>query len=210
MAAINRDGVSIEIAGFEADPVSDIAFERLARLVAFWADWAGVPHGDWPINPETGLTFIYWHCEFNGAKSCPGDVVQRLTSRLIRRVGELLREGQSGAELAAPIPTAPEATPPAGTEPAPPSAIVLPTGAELADVRGWFGSVRANGDRALTFAFDPGGPVTTLWLARGRATGEWPQLASVTTADDGSRLFRFDGGWTVRGRPDGTVEEVAA
>ena len=205
--AINRDGVSVEIAGFEGDPVSDVAFERLAHLIAFWADWAEVPHTAWPINPETGLTFTYWHCEFNGAKSCPGDVVKGLTSRLIRRAGEILRAAQTGdgADVPTPRPTVP--VPP---DDAPPPILALPAGGDLALVQGWFGSVRAGTDRARTFAFDPDGPVSALWLARGRATGEWPQLAAVTIAGDGSRLFRFDGGWTVRGRPDGTAEEVAA
>jgi hypothetical protein len=203
-AAINRDGVSIEIAGFAADPVSDIAFERLARLVAFWADWAGVPHGDWPTNPATGLPFVYWHCEFNGAKSCPGDVVKRLTSRLIRRVGELLRVAQSGQTDPVPLPTGPADDPDVD----PVAGLDLPAGIEVAELVPWFGGVPAPDGAGRRFAFDPAGPLSRAWLERGRASGVWPALESVER-DAGTLTFRFADGWTVRAE-NGRLTEIRA
>ncbi len=200
VAAINRDGVSIEIAGFDADPVADIAFERLARLVAYWADWCGIPHGGWPVNPETGLTFVYWHSEFNGAKSCPGDVVRRLTAPLIRRVGELLRSAQAGASGGDPEPVP--------SPPVPPVDLDLPGGVTVQDLLDWFGSVPAPDGSGRRFTFDPAGPLSRAWLGRGRATSVWPALETVER-DAGGVTFRFADGWTLRALPDGTVVEVA-
>lgn len=200
VAAINRDGISIEIAGFDADPVSELAFERLAGLIAFWADWCGVPHGRWPMNPDTGLTFVYWHSEFNGAKSCPGDVVRRLTSRLIRRVGETLRVAQTDVVVAPPRP---------GPVPAPPGpGLDLPDGATVADLASWFGGVMAPGGSGRRYGFDPAGVLSRAWLARGRRSGVWPALERVDR-DDRTLVFRFADGWTVRALPGGTVEEVS-
>lgn len=193
-AAINRDGISIEVAGFEGNPVAEVAFERLARLVAFWADWAGIPHGDWPTNPATGLTFVYWHSEFNGAKRCPGDVVKRLTARLIRRVGEILQAAQTEVAAADPVPGPPPADPAAGLE--------LPDGTTLANLTEWFGGAPSpDGDRRL-FGFDPAGPLSRAWLDRGRQSGVWPALEAVER-DAGALTFRFADGWTVRA--DGAV-----
>ncbi len=158
VAAINRDGVSIEIAGFDADPVADVAFERLARLVAYWADWCGIPHGGWPVNPETGLTFVYWHSEFNGAKSCPGVVVRKLTAPLIRRAGELLRSAQ-----AAPSGGDPEPIP---SPPRPPVDLDLPSGVTVQDLVDWFGSAPAPDGSGRRFTFDPAGPLSRAWRKR--------------------------------------------
>jgi histidine triad (HIT) family protein len=90
----------------------------------------------------------------------------------------------------------------------PPSALLLPQGVDLADLQGMFGQVTYNGDRAMTFAFDPKGPVTKLWMAHGEATGEWPQLAAVSKGS-GGLLFRFDGGYTVLAPASGPPREVA-
>ena len=198
-AAINRDGISIEIAGFDADPVSDTAFERLAGLVAYWADWCGIPHDDWPLNPETGLTFVYWHSEFNGAKSCPGDVVRLLTSRLVGRVGTTLRSAQLG-EVGPPGP-APVPTPPG-------RGLALPDGVSVDDLVGWFGGAMAPDGSGRRYGFDAAGVLSRAWLARGRRSGVWPALERVDR--DGTGLvFRFADGWTVRALPGGTVEEVS-
>lgn len=201
VAAINRDGVSVEIAGWEGDAVSDVAIDRLARLVAYWADRAGVPHGGWPLNPETGLPFVYGHADFYGGKSCPGPIVRALTPRLLARAGEILRAAQTGGSEAAP--------PPGPTAPSrPPSGIELPDGVTVADLTAWFGGAALPGGDGRWFGFDPAGPLSQLWLERGRDSAVWPALATV--ARSGTTLtFRFADGWTVRSHPDGTVVEVA-
>ncbi len=199
-AAINRDGVSIEVAGFDDDPVTAIAAERLARLVAFWADWCGIPHGGWPVNPETGLTFVYWHSEFNGAKSCPGGAVRKLTAPLIRRVGDLLLAAQGGQPADDPDPVPSPPRPPVGLD--------LPDGVTLADLTRWFGSALSPDGSGRRFTFDPVGPLSRAWLDRGRASGVWPALEEVARDAD-SVTVRFADGWTLRALPNGTVTEVA-
>lgn len=207
IAGINRDGVSIEIAGSGGDPVSSTAYGELVALVAYHADRARVPHTSFPINPATGLTFVMWHGEFNGQKrdTCPGPVVAAFTDRLITDVADRLKRAQESTTTA-PVVAPPKPSVPSA--PAPPSALVLPEGVTLDMVKGWFGTVTSNGEKAMTFQFNESGPLTKLWLERGRKTGVWPQLVSVTGPAD-NRFFTFDGGLKVLAR-DGKVSEVAA
>jgi hypothetical protein len=213
LATVNRDGVSIEVSGGEHDPVSEAALGSLARLVAFWADWAGVPHDRWPINPQSAERFVARHEDF-AAKACPFAALRGLVPEVERRAGAILRAAQSGDGAspapARPVPPTPSPGDPGGSAPppSPPTGLVLPPGVTVADLRDWFGRVTSNGDRALSFGFDPAGPVSRRWLARGHATGAWPELLAVRERD-GVRLFRFDGGYTLVGLPDGTVAEVA-
>ena len=95
---INQHLVSLEISGQYSDPLSEAAKGRIAQLIAWEADQAKVPHDKWPINPATGLTFLYWHNEFVGTayKPCPGSVVMDWTPALIEQVRGLLRAGQTG------------------------------------------------------------------------------------------------------------------
>lgn len=209
---INRDGISIEVAGGGSSPVSDAAFETLARLVAFWADYNEIPHDVWPINPKTGATFLYWHGEFNGEKrdTCPNAAVRARTEPLIARVGAILKAAQTvavEASVSPPVVVKPVPAP-APVPSTPPTALLLPPGVDLAMVQGWFGKATSNGDKAMTFSFNGDGPVTKLWLAHGKATGEWPQLVGVTTALNGDRLFQFEGGYLVAAPKGGTPHEL--
>ena len=204
--AINRDGISIEISGDEEDPVADVALARLARLIAFWADWCGVPHDRWPTNPATGLTFLYWHCEFNGGKDCPGAVVKAATPALIARVRAELRAAQVGGGTT-PSPALP-ATRSGGAgsaSPPPSAALTIPAGVAPGVLAGWFGHVAGAGGTVWTW--DAGGPVSQHWLARGRRLGVWPALVAVT-ADAQGRLFRFADGWVVRVTAAGELVDV--
>lgn len=212
-AAINRDGISVEIAGLSASPVTAAAWDRIAHVIAFWADWNQIAWNLWPINPRTGLTFMYHHNEFNGAKGpgtledCPGPIVRAFTTQLIADVGSILKAAQTRGATASTRPTAPSlpVTAPAVTPV--PTALALPDGATLDMVSGFFGRVALEGNASTVFAFDPAGVLSRLWLERGRRTGVYPELVSVETTASG-RLFRFGDGWTVLGRPDGTVAEL--
>ncbi len=198
--AINRDGISVEVAGGGSSPVSDVAFENMANLVAFWADYNAIPHDVWPINPKTGVTFVYWHGEFNGEKrtTCPNAAVRARTESLIVRVRAILKAAQTAAvETAATPPVVVKPAPvPTPVPAAPPTALLLPPGVNLAMVQGWFGKATSNGDKAMTFSFDPNGILTKLWLARGKRLGVWPQLSEVTQSGN-ARVFRFSDGFTV-------------
>ena len=56
----------------------------------------------------------------------------------------------------------------------------------------------AKGEDGVTYKFDKNGPVSKLWLAEGKATGEWPALSAVYSYESGERrYFVFDGGDTV-------------
>lgn len=96
VGAINRDLVSIEISGLVEDPISEKAIEAVAGLCAYWADRVGIPWDTYPLNPTTGLPFVYWHNEFAGIKIkvCPGQVVMEATPQIEARTKEILQRYQ--------------------------------------------------------------------------------------------------------------------
>jgi hypothetical protein len=194
--AVNRDGVSIEISGMYDTAVDDAAIEEIAKLMAYWWDQMKIPHTSAPINPATGISAVVWHQEFTigTGKVCPGTVVMALTQRLIDRAKAIMKPYQEGTTK----PTTP-------TTPAPEPAINLPEGLDRQLAATWFGSVTVGN---LTYAFDPAGSVTALWLANGRATGVWPRLVKVEEYVDSAtqtrRYFVFDNAlviWTTTGKP---------
>jgi hypothetical protein len=75
--AVNRDLASIEIAGNYLSDISQAAYDAIVALSAHTADAARVPWTNYPLNPNTGLTFVYWHNEFQGEKPCPGQVMKQ-------------------------------------------------------------------------------------------------------------------------------------
>lgn len=206
--AINRDGEAVEIDGYFTDDVSQRTFDNLIVCLAWRADRKlGVSHEQWPKNRD-GVHALYWHDEFQTEKECPGPVVKGLTTEIIAKVGERLKRFQLGegtvpAPIVVPVPT----VPPAGTTTEPTTSLPLPPGVTLADVGGWFGEV--SGANGGVFAFDPTGPVSAAWLARGRKSGVWPELETVIVTASGDRLFRFRDGYVLRGTAAGKVEEVA-
>lgn len=50
------------------------------------------------------------------------------------------------------------------------------------------------GEDGRQYKFDPNGPVSKLWLARGKQLGTWPRLETVWVYADGRRYFRFEDG----------------
>jgi hypothetical protein len=101
--AINGDLIAIEISGLYADPISGTTKDAIAAISAYWADQAQVPHTDYPINPGTGLTFTYWHSEFQAHKPCPGDVIRRETTDIIDRTRAILAAYQTGQAGETPV-----------------------------------------------------------------------------------------------------------
>jgi hypothetical protein len=61
------------------------------------------------------------------------------------------------------------------------------------------------------FSFDPDGPVTTLWLARGKETGRWPRLIDVKV-DGAVKWFIWSDGSVIRaeGATVAYVDDIAA
>lgn len=86
-----------------------------------------------------------------------------------------------------------------GTTPAEPTPVpveeVLP-GLDYAVAARLFGT--AKGEDNVTYKFDKNGPVSKLWLANGKQTGQWPALVSVYSYESGARrYFVFQGGATI-------------
>lgn len=210
---INRDGVSIEIAGSYTDPLSTTARDQLAKLIAYWADQSKIPWDQWPISPRTGLTFIYWHSEFNGGKDCPGPTVKNYTNQLIEAVRDILKAYQGSGGTA----TTPSLPDPATPPPTQPPVLTLPPGVTQAMLSGFFGTVTINdpgGDNpSRTFNYTNSGTASAVWAARGTATGKWPQLTAVspfvdaftnvsntgtiTVGSKTSAVFRFEDSYRV-------------
>lgn len=94
--AINRNLSSIEIAGWYQSHISDAAFNAIVGLTAHLADIHRIPWSKYPINPNTGLVFTYWHNEFQREKVCPGKVVMETTPDIIAATKELLKKYQVG------------------------------------------------------------------------------------------------------------------
>jgi|SRR5262245_16665181 len=73
--AVNGYLVSIERSDGGRPDVQPSAkyLDSVCKLIAYWADQAKIPWNSFPINPTTGLTFVYGHYEFS-TKSCPAGV----------------------------------------------------------------------------------------------------------------------------------------
>ena len=98
ISVINRDGISIEIAGNYGDPVAEVAIQKIVALMAYHADHdMKIPYTSWPINPATGLTAVHDHGDFQNNKPCAGPVVKGLQARIEQLVGERLKAYQTGA-----------------------------------------------------------------------------------------------------------------
>ena len=98
MNAINRDLVSISIAGFFDDPISDDCFETIAALTAYFANYAAIPWDIFPSLPDKkSYGFVRWHNEIASNKACPGSTVMNATPDIIARSRDLLRQIQEGS-----------------------------------------------------------------------------------------------------------------
>lgn len=92
--AINRDLVSIEVAGYYDTPIAPTGMESIIALSAWLADQALIPWSSYPTNPATGLTFVYTHNNFQNNKPCAGTVVLNVVPNLVAAVRERLRQYQ--------------------------------------------------------------------------------------------------------------------
>lgn len=170
--AVNRDLRSIEISGRRyEDPVTPTAWDAVAKLTAYWADQARIAWDRYPIHPETGLPFTYWHQEFTlgTGKLCPGQVVMDGTDALNERVRAILRAAQGQADQ-----------PPQQADP------IVVNGLSLSHVRKLFPD------------FAPGQPVSREYVRYAEETGRTPRLVTVWAGGDGwKKAWEFSDGWYV-------------
>ncbi len=94
--AINRDLASLEIDGNYDDPLQQAGFDAIVSLSAHLADSQRIPWNTYPINPATGLTFVYWHNEYTNKKTCPGKVIMDLTPQIIEATKQRMKKYQEG------------------------------------------------------------------------------------------------------------------
>jgi hypothetical protein len=124
--AVNRDGVSLEISGFENTPIDDKAWRQIVHFCAWWADFMKIPWNS-RINPATGINYLIWHQEFTigTGKQCPFALVMGLTDKLYTDVAAFLKPYQTGSagEPQPEQPTEPVPTP-TYAEPKPIDALV--------------------------------------------------------------------------------------
>jgi hypothetical protein len=192
---INRDSVSIEVSGLSGGTAFDAkARKAVVELTAYYADRYGkllaekgiqFDYTNWPYVPhEDDRSFVIWHGEVNGGKrgTCPGAVVESQTAAMIAEVGALLKQYQADGVQPAPIP---DPVPP----PSPAPEIV--PGVDWGIAYRCFGESFKDQGLVLT----KGGPLSTLYLAHCKATGEWPALTDYWPYEDKRRYFRFSNGW---------------
>lgn len=170
--AINGDLIAIETSGYYDDPISDTTRQRIAEISAYWADQAKIPYDVYPLNPTTGLTYTYWHNEFQGHKPCPGSVIQAATNDVIARTKDILKQYQTG-ETTVPPPTPDLDYPP-----------------------GWDAAIAAAvwGDAYPEYRFDEGGVISGLWLEHEITS---PLVYHFKDTTDGRELFVFANGSTI-------------
>jgi hypothetical protein len=98
--AVNRDGVSIEISGYQDTPVDEVAWGELVALCAYWIDHMQIPYTALPKNPHTGINALIWHQEFciGTGKECPFRWVMQNTDRLYEDVKAYLQPYQEGTQ----------------------------------------------------------------------------------------------------------------
>lgn len=194
--AVNRDGVSIEIAGYRNEPLNAFEWGELVALCAYWVDWMKIPYTSLPRNPHTGINALIWHQEFTigTGKECPFDWVMNNTNQLYADIAAYLKpyqEGNAGVEQPKPAPVVIPA--PRYAAPAP-----IPALAKWADVdRNNIAAVVT--DEANRFY---------LVKDRVRAIRDTPRLryAMPTAERVGPNIRKgeeFDVTWIVRGGTDG-------
>lgn len=120
--AVNRDGISIELSGYENTPVDAKAWKNYVALIAYWVDYMEIPYTSLPLNPHTGINTFIWHQEFTigTGKTCPFTWLMNNTDRLYKDVAAYLKkyqEKETGGEV--PIPEIPETPDPVYAKPLP-------------------------------------------------------------------------------------------
>lgn len=119
--AVNRDGISMEISGFQKTVVDDVAWAKLVHFCAYWIDFMEIPYESLPLNPHTGINAMIWHQEFTigTGKECPFEWVMANTNRLYQDVQAFLQPYQSGGGVIVPLPVEPTVPKPLYARPLP-------------------------------------------------------------------------------------------
>jgi hypothetical protein len=93
--AVNRDQVSISIAGMPDEPIEDAGLDAVAELSAYFANLAGIEVDSYPDMPNRNYSFVRVHNQFASTKECPGQVVIDALPEITKRTQDVLRRLQS-------------------------------------------------------------------------------------------------------------------
>lgn len=93
-AAINRDLSAIEISGQQNTPMAQAGLKTVVALTAYLADQAKIRYDSFPLNPNTGLVYTYFHNEFQREKNCPWVEVEKHINWIIAESAKLMRQYQ--------------------------------------------------------------------------------------------------------------------
>jgi hypothetical protein len=120
--AVNRDGISIELSGYDLTPVDAFAWGEYVALIAYWVDYMEIPYDSLPLNPYTDINAFIWHEEFmrGTGKKCPLTWLRDHTDDLYHDVAAYLKPFQTdevGSEQ--PKPDVPEVPKPLFATPLP-------------------------------------------------------------------------------------------
>ncbi len=177
-------------------PYEGKQFENIARLSAYWADYAEIPWNAYPLNPKVNLVTDLEHFEF-ATKGCPHSPVISKTDAHQDRVRALLKAAQEhteGGEVVVP----------------PPTPIVVdhdlwPGGYTEARLAAQFGTLMVHtvDGTVVPAKFNVKGPISNAWAARGalekRTVDELPPPSvsvDIPSREAGgltARLVLFDG-----------------
>lgn len=192
----NIMGEALEISGWfpsapvtQDTPVLEPAIANIVQHAAARAHDYGIRWDTFPLIPEeNNRSYITWHQEWTigTGKTCPGPWVMQQTPAWIDRIRAVMKAYQTDGVSVIDLPEVPRKDDP------------MPTGMDKAIAELLFGSVTLDGN---VYAFNPRGPVSNLWLAHGKATGEWPELLSVRRFEDSPDVTRtyfvFAGGYVI-------------
>ena len=177
---VNAFYAAVEIEKNRGQPMTPDQIEMTARLLAYICAMNGYPANDWkyPDVLANNVPTSVNHSDLYTSTNCRINDDDR--AKFEARCTELLTVYYAGA------------TPVDPGEPTAPVAEIIP-GLDYGVAARLFASVK--GEDGVTYKFDRNGPVSKLWMERGKATGEWPALASVLSYESGARrYFVFEGG----------------
>lgn len=202
--AVNQYAESIETSGWGGDAVSARWRAWVVAEIAYQADRYGAKldakgqlfdYTTYPNIPsEQNREFVMSHgWAYDGKRTtCAGSVIEALIPTINREVQAILAQYQADASTEPAQPTTP-ATPT-------PTEEVLP-GLDYDVAARLFNGNTAKGvlgEDGKNYPFDRNGPVSKLWLANGKQTGQWPALVAVYSYESGKRrYFMFANGATV-------------
>jgi len=181
---VNRVFAAVEIEKTDNEACTPEQIQTAGKLMAYVMAKAGYPANDWEYPDVLGgdIYTVPHHSDISQTSCRISDSDKAAMKTVCSKALAAYYQGTTPGEEPQP-------------EPPKPVEEVIP-GLDYSVAARLFGI--AKGEDGVSYKFDKNGPVSQLWLANGKATGEWPALTSVYSYENGARrYFVFDGGDTV-------------